>query len=221
MTHNPTRLADQAKPGTGLTNRDAVLDDKDDMMPDSNDDAAAGARGAVDGFMTAFNAEDADALRTSWFHFPHVRFHSGKVTVMPQGNRVNGRDGALAATSPSSPALCRGPSPARIAGIGRIPQIDAAIGPRHKAGDDGEGKPAVRRRHSPDCPGPPHAVTLDIDDTVDVAHGHQQLSLFNGHYDERCFVPIHVYDTATSAPWRCYCALVPHRSHDGAINRMG
>jgi hypothetical protein len=46
----------------------------------------------------------------------------------------------------------------------------------------------------------PHAVTLDIDDTVDVVHGHQQLSLFNGHYDERCFLPIHVYDTATARP---------------------
>ena len=49
-------------------------------------------------------------------------------------------------------------------------------------------------------PKPPAAVTLDIDDTVDVVHGHQQLSLFNAHYDERCFLPIHVYDTATSRP---------------------
>ena len=47
---------------------------------------------------------------------------------------------------------------------------------------------------------PPGAITLDIDDTVDVVHGHQQLSLFNAHYDERCFLPIHVYDTATSRP---------------------
>jgi hypothetical protein len=47
---------------------------------------------------------------------------------------------------------------------------------------------------------PPRAVTLDIDDTPDVVHGHQQLSLFNAHYDERCFLPIHVYDTATSRP---------------------
>src|SRR5436853_260355 len=46
----------------------------------------------------------------------------------------------------------------------------------------------------------PAAVTLDIDDTVDVVHGHQQLSLFNAHYDERCFLPIHIYDTATSRP---------------------
>jgi Transposase DDE domain group 1 len=44
------------------------------------------------------------------------------------------------------------------------------------------------------------AVTLDIDDTLDVVHGHQQLALFNAHYDERCFLPIHVYDTAVSRP---------------------
>ncbi len=47
---------------------------------------------------------------------------------------------------------------------------------------------------------PPQAVTLDIDDTYDVAHGHHQLSLFNAHYDERCFLPIHVYDTAAGCP---------------------
>src|SRR5271157_3371800 len=47
---------------------------------------------------------------------------------------------------------------------------------------------------------PPSRVALDIDDTCDVAHGHQQLSLFNAHYDERCFLPIHVYDTETSRP---------------------
>jgi len=49
-------------------------------------------------------------------------------------------------------------------------------------------------------PAPPKAVVFDIDDTVDVVHGHQQLSLFNAHHDERCFLPIHVYDTAASRP---------------------
>jgi hypothetical protein len=47
---------------------------------------------------------------------------------------------------------------------------------------------------------PPSSITLDIDDTCDVAHGHQQLSLFNAHYDERCFLPIHIYDTERSRP---------------------
>src|ERR1700746_130473 len=46
----------------------------------------------------------------------------------------------------------------------------------------------------------PSAITLDIDDTVDVVHGRQQLSLFNAHYDEHCFLPIHVYDTERSRP---------------------
>jgi len=47
---------------------------------------------------------------------------------------------------------------------------------------------------------PPREVTLNIDDTVDVVHGAQQLSLFNTHHGERCFLPIHVYDTATARP---------------------
>ena len=47
---------------------------------------------------------------------------------------------------------------------------------------------------------PPRSVVLDIDDTVDVVHGHQQLAQWNAHYDERCFLPIHIYDAATGAP---------------------
>jgi hypothetical protein len=42
---------------------------------------------------------------------------------------------------------------------------------------------------------PPKAITLDIDDTTDIVHGHQQLALFNAFHDERCFMPVHVYDT--------------------------
>jgi hypothetical protein len=49
-------------------------------------------------------------------------------------------------------------------------------------------------------PRPPEAVTLDLDDTCDVVHGNQQLALFNAHYDERCFLPIHVYDAANARP---------------------
>ena len=41
----------------------------------------AGARACMDGFMEAFNREDLQALREKWFHYPHVRLHSGKVTI--------------------------------------------------------------------------------------------------------------------------------------------
>jgi hypothetical protein len=47
---------------------------------------------------------------------------------------------------------------------------------------------------------PPAAIMLDIDDTCDVAHGNQKFALFNAHYDERCFLPIHVYDAANGRP---------------------
>ena len=47
---------------------------------------------------------------------------------------------------------------------------------------------------------PPKAITLDIDDTLDRVHGHQQLSFFNAHYDERCFLPIHIYEAGSGKP---------------------
>jgi hypothetical protein len=46
----------------------------------------------------------------------------------------------------------------------------------------------------------PGSITLDIDDTPDAVHGHQQLALFNAFHDTRCFLPIHIYDAATGKP---------------------
>ena len=40
----------------------------------------------------------------------------------------------------------------------------------------------------------PRQIVLDIDDTFDTAHGHQQLRLFNAYYDEYGFQPIVVFD---------------------------
>ena len=46
----------------------------------------------------------------------------------------------------------------------------------------------------------PATITLDIDDTCDAVHGHQQLSLFNAHYDIQCFLPVHVYHVESGRP---------------------
>ncbi len=46
----------------------------------------------------------------------------------------------------------------------------------------------------------PARIVLDIDDTDDAVHGGQQLALFNAHYDEYCFQPIHVFEAATGKP---------------------
>jgi hypothetical protein len=60
---------------------------------------------------------------------------------------------------------------------------------------------------------PPRSITLDVDDTADTVHGHQQMSLFNAHYDEHCFLPIHIYDADTG-----HCVLTilrPGKTPDG------
>jgi hypothetical protein len=41
---------------------------------------------------------------------------------------------------------------------------------------------------------PPEAIILDIDDTDDPTHGAQQLSLFNGYYDEYCYQPLFIFE---------------------------
>ena len=40
----------------------------------------------------------------------------------------------------------------------------------------------------------PVAIVLDIDDTEDTTHGHQQMALFNAFFDEYCYLPIHIYE---------------------------
>ena len=60
---------------------------------------------------------------------------------------------------------------------------------------------------------PPRAITLDIDDTLDVVHGHQPPSRFNAPYDERCFLPIHVYEAESG---HCVAAIPrPGKTPDG------
>jgi hypothetical protein len=54
---------------------------------------------------------------------------------------------------------------------------------------------------------PPKSITPDIDDTADTVHGHQQLSPFNAHDDERCFPPINICDADSR-----HCVLTIPRS---------
>ena len=44
---------------------------------------------------------------------------------------------------------------------------------------------------------PPKKIILDIDDTDDITHGAQQLSLFNAYHDEYCYLPVHLYEGTT------------------------
>src|SRR5271167_2636953 len=60
----------------------------------------------------------------------------------------------------------------------------------------------------------PRRILLDIDDTEDRVHGGQQLSLWNAHYDSRCFLPIHIYEATTGKP--VAIILRPGKTPDGA-----
>src|SRR4028119_1972299 len=60
----------------------------------------------------------------------------------------------------------------------------------------------------------PDRIVLDIDDTCDPAHRHQQLALFHAHYNERCFLPIHVYEAVTGKP--VAVILRPGKTPNGA-----
>jgi Transposase DDE domain group 1 len=60
----------------------------------------------------------------------------------------------------------------------------------------------------------PRRIVLDIDDTEDRVHGHQQLSLFHAYYDGYRFLPIHIYEATTGKP--VAVILRPGRTPDGA-----
>lgn len=40
----------------------------------------------------------------------------------------------------------------------------------------------------------PKVIILDFDDTEDKVYGNQQLALFNGYYNNKCYTPLHVYE---------------------------
>jgi hypothetical protein len=113
------------------------------------------------------------------------------------------------------------------------PAFKMACGRLPETGDDLASQPTMSRwENAPDLrtlirlthamvdlwcsryPKPPRAITLDIDDSADTVHGHQQLSLFNAFHDERCFMPIHVYDADSG---HCVMTILrPGKTPDGA-----
>ncbi len=77
-----------------------------------------------------------------------------------------------------------------MSGLENAPSLRQAVEPTRKLVD----------LHGASYRTAPARVVLDIDDTVDAVHGQPQLSFFNAHCDMRCFLPIHVCDTAAARP---------------------
>jgi len=78
----------------------------------------------------------------------------------------------------SGEALCSQPT---------ISRLETRRPDRDRADDAGDDRGVLRELRAR-----PASIVLDIDDTLDRVHGQQQLSFFNAHYDERCFLPIHI-----------------------------
>jgi hypothetical protein len=87
----------------------------------------------------------------------------------------------------SGEPLCSQPTMSRLENAPRRPEIARMIG-------------AMVDLFCASWKRAPASITLDIDDTFDAVHGKQQLSLFNAHYDERCFLPIHIYEGTSGKP---------------------
>lgn len=64
---------------------------------------------------------------------------------------------------------------------------------------------------------PPKRIVIDIDATVDPAHGQQQFEFFNGFYDCHCFLPLLAFATCDGAPMEILAAVLrPGNAHSGA-----
>jgi len=66
----------------------------------------------------------------------------------------------------------------------------------------------VIERHAKRLGGHARCVTIDLDPTDDPTHGAQQLSFFNSHYDNACYLPMMDFVTFNDEPDQYLCAAV-------------
>ena len=66
----------------------------------------------------------------------------------------------------------------------------------------------------------PVEVVIDLDPTDDTAHGKQQLTLFNGHYDQNQYFPMMIFEGVTGMPLGAWLRTgTAHASH-GAVEML-
>src|SRR5947209_5817706 len=67
---------------------------------------------------------------------------------------------------------------------------------------------SVMRRHAKRLRRRVYRVTIDLDPTDDPTHGAQQLSFFNGHYDNWCYLPVMGFVSFNNEAEQYLCAAV-------------
>ncbi len=65
---------------------------------------------------------------------------------------------------------------------------------------------------------PPISITLDMDHTADITHGQQELSFYNHHYGNYCYLPLLIFEATTGA--LVTAVLRPGKRPTGTENAM-
>lgn len=67
---------------------------------------------------------------------------------------------------------------------------------------------AVARKVIEQLPPKTSRVIIDVDPTVDPAHGQQEFEFFNGHYNTHCFLPMHIHITGDDGRQRILASVL-------------
>lgn len=67
---------------------------------------------------------------------------------------------------------------------------------------------AVARKVIEQLPAKTSRVIIDVDPTVDPAHGQQEFEFFNGHYNTHCFLPMHIHITGDDGRQRILASVL-------------
>jgi hypothetical protein len=89
-----------------------------------------------------------------------------------------------------------------------LSRFENAVGPRQLYGMGAALAESVIERHAKRLHHRARLVTIDLDPTDDPTHGAQQLSFFNSHYDNACYLPMMGFVTFNDEAEQYLCAAV-------------
>jgi hypothetical protein len=118
---------------------------------------------------------------------------SARLAADPMHKMLLGRDPMTGLDMASQPTLSR---------------FENAVGPRQLYGMAAALAESVIERHAQRLQRRARLVTIDLDPTDDPTHGAQQLSFFNSHYDNACYLPMMGFVTFNDEAEQYLCAAV-------------
>jgi len=96
-----------------------------------------------------------------------------------------------------------------------LSRFENAVGPRQLYHLGAALAESVIERHATRLYHRARLVTIDLDPTDDPTHGAQQLSFFNSHYDNSCYLPMMGFITFNDEADQYLCAAVLQRGRWG------